>query len=512
MLIIILLTPPINAIKQQLYVYDWPDLVDQYANFTDRKDSHGVEIPQWRLHHGLGRVVDGSNLEHKTSQFALHKIFFERVLLDPRRTLDAAKATSFFIPFDIGMHTAFLESNGRMRRSNCPSADSAIRRLNDSAAFRKNAGHDHIVVFSLNQNMNYFMAAPKCQDFLRMCWNCTKMSIDEYLFTAKHRVFEMKNRGANWHAVPFPSDYHYSSRAVAEDMLPTALPSVASNAPTVFKSLAEGSSSLVPPWEREGDRPTIVSFTGSPRRYNDIATAMRESLIKQCAGHGTSCVYGKYIHDIKAASQSQLARESVFCLQPPGDMPTRKSLFDAILSGCIPVLFHPLTARFMYEWHWGQKLWDEIPINFDSNEDNKALMEGRVDFVAKLIDMYRNDRKSIEKRQALLRQVAHQLQYSLIIDELDPSTQQLSRSVQVKMLDGQKVPDAYDIAMQRVMDIHTGKATHDRISHYVVCSQLQGRGQELQTADWCNSTKSLRDPSSPPSTVNWKFIRPASSE
>ena len=317
------------------------------------------------------------------SQFALYKIFYERAMLDPRRTLEMSSATTFFVPFDLGMHTAFLESNGRMRRSNCPSAELVIQRLNESTAFRARYGHDHLVVFSLNQNMNYFMAAPKCQEFLRFCWNCTKLAIDEYLFTAKHRAFEMKNRGANWHAVPFPSDYHYSAKPLAEDDPSSTSTSLVTVVPTTFQQQSESTEVFLPPWERQMDRPTIVSFTGSPRRYNDIATAMREMLIKQCAGHGTSCVYGRYNHDAKAGnSQNKLARESVFCLQPPGDMPTRKSVFDAILSGCIPVLFHPLTARYMYEWHWGQKLWEEIPINFDSHADSQALVSGRVDFVA----------------------------------------------------------------------------------------------------------------------------------
>ena len=35
---------------------------------------------------------------------------------------------------------------------------------------------------------------------------------------------------------------------------------------------------------------------------------------------------------------------SVFCLQPHGDSPTRKSFYDSILSGCIPVIF-----KFPYE-------------------------------------------------------------------------------------------------------------------------------------------------------------------
>ena len=32
-------------------------------------------------------------------------------------------------------------------------------------------------------------------------------------------------------------------------------------------------------------------------------------------------------------------RESVFCLQPPGDTNSRKSFYDALLNGCIPVTF-----------------------------------------------------------------------------------------------------------------------------------------------------------------------------
>jgi len=308
---------------------------------------------------------------------------------------------------------------------------------------------------------------------------------------------------------------------VADDAAPLPHPAAAAALATVFKtasinsnSNSSGSSSSsgtesatmhIPPWERTTLRPTIVSFTGSPRRYNDIATAMREALIKQCASHGTSCVYGKYSHDPKALSHpGRLLRESVFCLQPPGDMPTRKSVFDSILSGCIPVLFHPLTARLMYEWHWGQQLWEEIAINLDTNADNHQLVDNRVDVVAQLIDLYRNDPQAVAKKQARLREVAHQLQYSLVSDEAvaDGGAAERPRVHQHKR-DGRVLPDAYSVAMQRVMDIHVGRASHKRVSHYVVCDQIQGRGQILQTADWCNSTFSLVDPSSPPSLVDW---------
>ena len=43
-------------------------------------------------------------------------------------------------------------------------------------------------------------------------------------------------------------------------------------------------------------------------------------------------------------------KHSTFCLQPPGDSPTRKSFYDGLVSGCIPVLFeeeNPVKWPFM---------------------------------------------------------------------------------------------------------------------------------------------------------------------
>lgn len=45
---------------------------------------------------------------------------------------------------------------------------------------------------------------------------------------------------------------------------------------------------------------------------------------------------------------------SVFCLQPAGDSCTRRSTFDSILAGCIPVFFHPCSAYTQYTWYLPQ--------------------------------------------------------------------------------------------------------------------------------------------------------------
>jgi len=44
-------------------------------------------------------------------------------------------------------------------------------------------------------------------------------------------------------------------------------------------------------------------------------------------------------------------RSAAFCLQPPGDSYTRRSAFDAMLAGCVPVFFHPGSAYTQYRWH-----------------------------------------------------------------------------------------------------------------------------------------------------------------
>jgi hypothetical protein len=46
-----------------------------------------------------------------------------------------------------------------------------------------------------------------------------------------------------------------------------------------------------------------------------------------------------------------LFRRSTFCLQPPGDSYMRRSAFDAMVAGCIPVFFHGASAGLQYRWH-----------------------------------------------------------------------------------------------------------------------------------------------------------------
>ena len=469
----------------RFYIYEWPHLIDRYANFSDRPHhGHGVEFPAWRENLGIGRALDVNNHEYKTSQFALFKIMYERALVDPRRTMDPNDATSFFIPYDFGMDATFFESNGRMRRTQCPLAVDALQHLRNSPYFWRHGGHDHTLIVAVNQNMNYFFSAPRCTSFLHMCWNCTKLAIDEYMFIAQDRKFELKNRGINWHAIPFPSDYHYDTTV-----------------------------NTLPPWERPSEqenRSVLVSFLGNPRKFSPISTSIREALVIQCKQHDEYCSQGIYQHDGSADnSPNRDSRNAVFCLQPPGDMPTRKSLFDSILSGCIPVLFHPLTARYMYEWHLGQSGWEEVGIHFDKDAENNALIEQKLDVVAALYELYSKNRTLVDYKRQRIRELAHQLQYSKLYK--DTATNSTRVCFKRSTLDGNLsviVPDAYNMAMDKVLQIHSGELSHNRTSEYLTCEALRTRGgARAQTSDHCVPTGSSDDPYSPAALRSPLFSR-----
>lgn len=482
--VIIAIAISVISATDKFYVYDWPHLVNRYANYSDRPHhGHGVEFPAWRTNYGAGRLIDASNSEYKTSQFALFKLIYDRAMIDPQRTTDPNQAVSYLIPYDFGMDATFIEANGRMRRTQCPLAEQVLTLLRASSHFRAKGGHDHTLVVSVNQNMNYFFNAQACIDMFLTCWNCTKVSIDEYMFIAKDRKFELKKRGINWHAVPFPADYHYSgTKQNSQSQLVTA------------------------PWERPSkaeNRTIVVSFLGNARKYSAINTLIREALIAQCQNHTDYCSHGSYKHDATISGPNDESRKAVFCLQPPGDMPTRKSVFDSALSGCIPVLFHPLTARYMYEWHLGQAGWEKIAVHFDTQEENNALLSHKVDVIETLRNIYVNQPQLIEEKRQHIRELAHQLQFSLVVHS---NVTNQAEVYDKKRLNGDTVPDAYDIIMKKLLLIHSGKENHDRTSEYLSCAQL--KNSPAQTSDECSTMHTIKDPFHPPSVVSplykWK--------
>ena len=102
--------------------------------------------------------------------------------------------------------------------------------------------------------------------------------------------------------------------------------------------------------------------------------------------------------------------KAVFCLEPAGDSPWRKSLSDDITFGCIPVLFSELTDD-VAPWFW--KEWKARARVLVPREE---FIAGRIDLKKLLQSM---PPQLLELMQTTLKEKARKFQYSVDDDKED---------------------------------------------------------------------------------------------
>ena len=106
-------------------------------------------------------------------------------------------------------------------------------------------------------------------------------------------------------------------------------------------------------------------------------------------------------------------QRSLFCLQPPGDSPTRKSFYDALMAGCIPVLFkgkHATKYPFQHFLDYQQ---------FTVSVSQDAVMRHNVP-IATILS--RLSPSKIKQMQVSVAKVSQYLQYSYPIVAKQPHT------------------------------------------------------------------------------------------
>ena len=68
-------------------------------------------------------------------------------------------------------------------------------------------------------------------------------------------------------------------------------------------------------------------------------------------------------------------KQSRFCLEPEGDSPERKSIYDSVLSGCVPVLFSKWTDQIapvsLRGWWQDARVLIEDPSEFFSDREDQ---------------------------------------------------------------------------------------------------------------------------------------------
>ncbi|KAK7307855.1 hypothetical protein VNO77_41276 [Canavalia gladiata] len=142
----------------------------------------------------------------------------------------------------------------------------------------------------------------------------------------------------------------------------------------------------------KSNRKNLVTFAGAARADKDN---IRSILIDQCTSYGNGKCQFLNCSSVKcdeAESFIGLFVESELCLQPPGDSPTRKSFFDSLISGCIPVLFDPFTAYYQYAWHLPQDHG-----KYSVFIDKKELTQMNVNVMERLANISSRERENMRR-------------------------------------------------------------------------------------------------------------------
>lgn len=280
-----------------------------------------------------------------THQFSLEVIFHNRMKQYDCLTNDSAKAAAVFVPYYAGLDVArYLW--GHHNKSEKDSDSLALAKwLRGKREWEVMGGRDHFVV-----------AGRITWDFRRgdeedANWGNQFMLLPEFK-NASILTIESSPWNRNDFGIPYPTYFHPSS------------------------------DEEVTSWQnkmRRQRRRILFSFVGGPRPQ--IEDSIRGEIIDQCAAAKRKCRFLECKNDGTNKCQKpiyvmRIFQGSTFCLQPPGDSFTRRSTFDSILAGCIPVFFSPGSAYVQYLWHLPSDYTKySVLIPEDDVKDKKASIE-----------------------------------------------------------------------------------------------------------------------------------------
>lgn len=254
---------------------------------------------------------------YATNQFAVDVIFSNRMKQYECLTKDSSIAAAVFVPFYAG-----LDISRYLWGYNISVRDAASIELVDWLTKRPE--------WSVMGGKDHFLVAGRITwDFRRLSESDSDWG-NKLLFLPAARnmsmlVVESSPWNANDHGIPYPTYFHPAKDA------------------DVFT------------WQdrmRKLNRPYLFSFAGAPRPDNP--KSIRGQIIQQCKKSKVCKLLECDSGESKCHSPSsimQMFQSSLFCLQPQGDSYTRRSAFDSMLAGCIPVFFHPGSAYTQYLWH-----------------------------------------------------------------------------------------------------------------------------------------------------------------
>ncbi|KAF7129235.1 hypothetical protein RHSIM_Rhsim10G0107400 [Rhododendron simsii] len=328
----------------RVYVYDLPTMF----NYDIMNNCTEIEPPADKcdknLNDGLGPVVrefDGMLPEsiipafYWTDMYWGEVIFHNRMLNHKCRTLEPESATAFYIPFYAGLRLRKYLFDNHTAGERDWHPEMLVKWLQEQKWWKRSNGSDHFLMFG------------------RITWDFRRRGDGDadwgtrfLLMPAMQNVIRVSVERSIWDdleiAVPYPSIFHPKSES---DIIE---------------------------WQefvRSRRRNHLFTFVGGGRSKikNDFRAVLRNKCLNEssvCRHVDCSlnnCVDGKT--EVMAAFL-----DSDFCLQPKGDGLTRRSVFDCMVAGSIPVFFWRGTAYLQYEFSIMPKEPESYSVFIDHDE------------------------------------------------------------------------------------------------------------------------------------------------
>ncbi|KMT05297.1 hypothetical protein BVRB_7g174350 [Beta vulgaris subsp. vulgaris] len=394
---------PISCEGRGIYVYDLPSKFNKDLVAKCNEIMSWFDFCKYFNNDAMGEpIVELGNGWYNTHQFLLEPIFHKRIVKHPCRVENVEDAKVFYVPFygslDM-LKTHFSQVKGKedsQMQVHKLSKD-IVAWLKEQETWRRNFGLDHVFVLGKNS-----------WDLHRsesLHWGTPLLELDELQSPIK-LIIERQPWHMNDVGVPYPTYFHPRSD---EEIIA---------------------------WQektRQVQRKHLVSFAGAPRKD---PMSIRSILIEQCTSAPGVCKFlncGEKLC-VESSPVVQLFMESEFCLQPDGDSPTRKSFFDSLVAGCIPVVFDPFTAHYQYPWH--------LPEDYNKYSvfiDQKKVKMLEVNVVDQLVKIPLKQRQEMRK---------------YIIDELMPRMVYAHANAKLE-----KFEDAFIIAVNNMVQMVVNRLT-----------------------------------------------------
>lgn len=305
-----------------VYVYSLPDVFnsDLLKNCSSLSVWHSL-CPAI-VNSGFGELVTSSILPveqegawYKTDQFTGEIMFHKKILEHPCVTDRPELAKAFYVPFYAGLAVGKYLWSEYSAEDRDRHGKMVIEWLQGQEYWKRNWGWDHFLMMG---RITWDFRRSRDEDwgsgFLYMpgMQNVTRLLIER-------NPWDEKEMG-----VPYPTAFHPRSE---EDVV---------NLQNYLRGVK---------------RSKLFAFAGGSRKT--IPNDFRGILLDQCRDY-SGCSYLN-CSGLRCARDSmavvRLFLDSTFCLQPRGDSFTRRSIFDCLIMGSIPVFFWHRSAYWQYKWH-----------------------------------------------------------------------------------------------------------------------------------------------------------------